>query len=98
MSKTIGEWQKLIAAAANQKFTDNKNWSMYDRISSIQSQLDDVLCAVKVEDGVLESKDHAHQDPDHRVAALIADILILAEMRKIDIDFELQKVLNWFEN
>jgi predicted regulator of Ras-like GTPase activity (Roadblock/LC7/MglB family) len=86
-----------MAEAADLRFPDNINWTQYDRIASIQRQLDDVLAAVQVEEGLLESNDHGHQDPDHRIAALIADVLILGEMREADIEGELVKVLHWFK-
>ena len=54
--------------------------------------------ALEVERGLRQSDDHAHQDPNHRIGALIADILILAEERGADIESELEKVLAWFEN
>jgi len=97
MKRTISDWQKMIAQAANQKFQNNSQWSEIDRIVSVQRQLDDVLSSVQVEKGLLRSEDHAHQDPDHRIAALIADILILAEMRDADMEGELEKVLEWFK-
>lgn len=96
MKKTILQWQNLLAQAANQKFPNNSNWSQYDRIASIQRQLDDVLNAVRVEDGLLQSKHHAHKDVDHRIAALIADVLILADERDVDVEKELENVLRWF--
>ena len=66
-------------------------------MTSIQQQLDDVKAALEVERQVRLSDDHAHQDPNHRLAALIADILILAEERNANIESELEKVLAWFE-
>ena len=94
--KTIAQWQAEIADAANRKFPGNVNWSQSDRLASIQRQLDDVIAAEKVERGVLQSDEHGHQNPDHRIAALIADILILADMRGSDVEAELEKVLQWF--
>jgi predicted regulator of Ras-like GTPase activity (Roadblock/LC7/MglB family) len=94
--KTIKEWQKIIAESANKKYPDNVNKSQLDRVNSIAEQLQDVRASLQVEQGMIESKDHAHQDPDHRIAALIADIFILAEMRNTDVEAELEKVLEWF--
>ena len=96
MARTIQQWQDDISNAANKKFPKNNEWSQFDRLNSIQEQLDDVSAALKVEAGELRSADHAHQDPDHRIAALIADILILADMRKVDLEAELSSVLDWF--
>ena len=95
--KTIKEWQKLISYSANKKFPENSEKSQLDRIKSIEEQLEDVKAALQVEQGLLNSDDHAHKDPNHRIAALIADILILAEMRNLDIEPEMKKVLEWFE-
>lgn len=68
-----------------------------ERVASVQRQLDDLKAALEVARGARTSDDHAHQDPDHRTAALIADILILAEERGQNIEVELEKVLAWFE-
>lgn len=94
--KSMPEWQKAFSDAAARKFP-NSGWSQTDRLASIRRQLEDVEASLKVESGELQSDDHAHQDPDHRIAALIADILILAEKRGTDIESELEKVLAWFE-
>ena len=94
--KSVSEWQKILKAATDRRFPNNASGT-FDRIASIQEQLDDVKAALKVERGARQSDDHAHQDPNHRIAALIADILILAEERGADIESELEKVLAWFE-
>ena len=93
----IAEWQEELRAAADRKFPNNSGWDEARRVQSIQEQLDDVRAALEVERGERTSDDHAHQDANHRIAALIADILILAEERKADIEPELEKVLAWFE-
>ena len=94
--RSIIEWQQALKAAAERKFP-NSGWDEARRLQSIQEQLNDVKTAIKVERGELTSDDHAHQDPNHRIAALIADTLILAEERGADIEGELEKVLAWFE-
>jgi len=94
--KSIAEWQKALSDAAERKFPDS-GWSQTDRLASIHRQLEDVEASLKAESGEVQSDKHAHQDPDHRIAALIADILILAEERGADVETELQKVLEWFE-
>ena len=96
MSQTITQWIKDIGQAADAKFPANTNMSVYDRLDSIQRQLDDVICSIKVERGDLQSNAHGHQDPDHRIAALIADILILAYDRDSDLEGELYRVREWF--
>jgi hypothetical protein len=83
--------------AAEQKFP-NSTWDSLRRAQSIQEQLDDVRKALLVERGELHSDDHAHQNPDHRIAALIADILILAHERGVEIEPHLERVLAWFEH
>jgi hypothetical protein len=95
--RSISELQKALKAAAARKFPDSV-WGESERIASIQRQLDDVKAAIEVERGERTSDDHAHQNPDHRIAALIADILIFAEERGTDTEHELEKVLAWFEN
>ncbi|MFA5877262.1 MAG: hypothetical protein WC880_02775 [Candidatus Paceibacterota bacterium] len=94
--KSMLAWQKALSDAAMRKFP-NSGWSQTDRLASIEEQLEDVKASLKVESGELQSDDHAHQDPNHRIGALIADILILAEERNADIENELEKVLAWFE-
>lgn len=94
--KSISEWQQILKAAADRRFPDS-GWGTDDRVASVERQLDDVKKALAVESGTLESTDHAHQDPNHRIGALIADALILAEERGVDVEAELEKVLAWFE-
>ena len=94
--RSVVDWQKALGAAAKRKFPDS-GWSQSDRLASIHRQLEDVEASLKVESGEMQSGDHAHQDPDHRIAALIADILIFAEERGTDVEGELEKVLAWFE-
>lgn len=95
--KSIKEWQKLIADAANRKYPNNLDWTEHRRLHSVAKQFLDVRTSIDVEKKLMQSTDHAHQDPNHRIAAAIADLLILAEMRDADIEAELQKVLEWFE-
>jgi len=94
--KSIADWQRAFKEAADRKFP-NSTWGGSERVASIQRQLDDVKAALEVEHGIRESDDHAHRDPDHRIAALIADILILAGERGFAVENELEKVLAWFE-
>ncbi len=94
--KSISEWQKVLKEASEKKFP-NSGWDEKRRLQSIQEQLDDVKSALEVERGERVSEDHAHQDPNHRIGALIADVLILAQERGANIETELEKVLTWFE-
>ncbi len=94
--KNISDWQKTLKSAADARFPGSI-WDNLRRTESIQEQLDDLKAAIEVERGLRTSDDHAHQDPNHRIGALIADILILAEERGADIESELEKVLAWFE-
>lgn len=94
--RSISEWQRVLKAAASRKFPDS-TWGEAERVQSVQEQLDDVKAALEIERGARHSDDHAHRDPDHRIAALIADILILAEEREANVESELEKVLAWFE-
>ena len=95
--KTVQEWQKIISAAANKKYPNNIDWTEHRRLHSVAEQFEDARASIDVEKGLMQSADHAHQDPNHRIAATIADLLILAEMRGADIEAELQKVLEWFQ-
>jgi hypothetical protein len=94
--QSISDWQKTLKEAADLKFPNNSSGT-FDRVQSIQEQLDDVKAALLVEQGLQKSDDHAHEDPNHRIGALVADIIILAEERGADIENELEKVLAWFK-
>lgn len=94
--KTLSEWQNALKKAADSKFRDAVSGT-FDRLNSLQEQLDDVKAAIALERGELKSNDHAHLDANHRIGALIADALILARERNADIESELEKVLAWFE-
>lgn len=94
--KSLTEWQRAFKEAADRKFPDS-GWGEPERLASIERQLDDVKAAIQVEHGNLKSDYHAHQNPDHRIGALVADILILAEERGMDVEAELGRVLAWFE-
>ncbi len=94
--RSITDWQKALKAAADARFPES-GWGEPERLASVKAQLDDVMAALEVEHGVRESDDHAHQDPNHRIGALVAEALILAEERGADVESELEKVLGWFE-
>lgn len=94
---TLTKWQKVLKEAAYKKFPNNKQGT-FDRVTSLQEQLDDIKMAISVENGITTSNNHAHQDVDHRIGALIADALIFAEERGANMENELGKVLAWFEN
>ena len=95
--KTVQEWQKIISDAANKKYPNNASWTEHRRLHAVAEQYLDVRASIDVEKGFMQSTDHAHQDPNHRIAAAIADLLILAEMRGADMEAELQKVLEFFQ-
>jgi hypothetical protein len=94
--KTLAEWQKEFGEAAKEKFPNISAWDQQDRLLSILRQFADVGGAIQKEQGLMDSKDHGHDDPNHRIAAVIADVLILCDERKLDLDTELGKVLDWF--
>ena len=94
--KTIAQWQHALKKAADTKFPNN-HLGTFDRHKSLQEQLDDIKAAIAVERGELQSDDHAHFDANHRIGALIADALIFAQERDVDIEKELEKVLAWFQ-
>ncbi len=94
--KTLSEWQTALKKAADSRFPGNVSGT-FNRLNSLQEQLDDVKAAIGVERGELKSNDHAHLNANHRIGALIADALILAEERGANIEDELEKVLAWFE-
>ncbi len=94
--KSISQWQKALKKGVDHRFPKS-GWGAVERIASIQRQLDDVKVALEVARGERTSDDHAHQDPDHRIAALVAEIFILSEERGEDVEVELEKVLAWFE-
>ncbi|MFA6256685.1 MAG: hypothetical protein WCT29_00010 [Candidatus Paceibacterota bacterium] len=95
--KNIKEWQKEFIKASN-NFPTNEKWKEQDRLLSILRQLADVGGGIQKEQGVYNHPNKAYDDPNHRIAALIADILILAGKRNFDLDGELQKVLDWYQD
>ena len=97
-NKTIKEWQKIIMSGVEHKYSNSVRKTQLDRVQFINEQLEDVKNALLVEQGLLQSDDHAHQDSNHRIAALMADVLVLAEMRNFDLEKELKNVSKWYEN
>ena len=96
--QTLKEYQKAFSTAAAKKFPINAKWNQKDRVLSIQRQLADVGGALQKEEGIYTHDNHAYNDTDHRIAALIADILILVDSRGFDIDTELAEVLKWYQD
>jgi predicted S18 family serine protease len=94
--KTVSDWQSALKKAVDEKFPNNLSGT-FDRLKSLQEQLDDVKAAIAVERGEIQSDNHAHTDANHRIGALIADALILAEERNADMEAELEKVLSWLK-
>ena len=96
--KTISEWQKEIATAANKKYPNNVYWTEVDRLRSILQQYDHARAMIEIEKGLKATTYPTNKSADHRLAALVADILILCEMRNTDLENELQEVLQWFKD
>jgi len=96
VSRSLSEWQREFGEAARRKFRNTKKWDQQDRVLSILRQLADVGGAIQKEQSIFPSRDHGHERPNHRIAALIADILILCDERRLDLYAELEEVLEWF--
>ena len=99
--KTLQEWQEELSSAAAEKFEINKKWSEQDRLLSILRQLADVGKGIQWEQGLYkmtEEQQKEYKSTDHRIAALIADILILCEKRKTNLEKELSEVLKWYRS
>ena len=95
--KTIKKWQKEFAKAAVRKFPANKKWKEQDRLLSILRQLADVGGGIQKEKNIFPHPNKAYDDPNHRLAALLADILILVDKRGFNLDKELGEVLKWYK-
>jgi len=95
--KNLEQWQREFADAVAKKFSNDKLWTEQDRVLSILRQLADVGGSIQTEQKILASNKHGHQDTNHRIAALIADIFILCDKRNFDLDAELEKVLAWYK-
>ena len=96
--KSLNQWQKEMAGAANAKYPNNSTWSEEDRLLSIGRQMADLYTARMVEKGVLPP-DPKIKTVEHRAAALIADILIYCEMRnRNNIEEEMKAVLAFFND
>jgi len=76
----------------------NRKWLEQDRLLSILRQLADVSGGIQKEKGIFPHSNQVYDDPNHRIAATIADLLILCEMRKLDLEKELKKVLAWYQD
>jgi hypothetical protein len=96
--KTIKKWQKEFKEACEKRFPDSKQWTDQDRLLSIMRQLADVSGGVQKEQGIYHPnpKNKTYDNPNHRLAALIAETLILIEKRNFDLEKELQEVLNFY--
>lgn len=96
--RTITDWQKEFAKEAKRKFPANAKWSQKDRLLSIDRQLADVGGALQKEEGIYNHDNHAYENPNHRIAATIADLLLLVDSRNFNLDEELDKVLDWYKS
>lgn len=101
--KTLHEWQVAFTRAANKKFPGNKKWSEQDRVLSILRQLGDVSKGVQWDQDkykMTKEEEEHFKSTNHRIASLIADILILCEKREIsnmELQKELDQVLKWYQ-
>ncbi len=96
--KTVKKWQKEFAKAAVKKFPLNKNWKEQDRLLSILRQLADVSGGIQKEKKIFPHPNKVYDNPNHRIAALVADIFILVDKRGFDLEKELGEVLKWYES
>jgi hypothetical protein len=96
--KTIKKWQQEFFQAASNKFPINKKWKEQDRLLSILRQLADVSGGIQKEKGIFPHPNKVYDDPNHRIAALIADILILTYKRGFNLEKELDQVLKWYKS
>ena len=103
MKKSIDEWNKLFADAIKRKYPND--FSDQDkRLEYIKQELEDVIFARKVEKGIVrvvksKSKEgHRYNDPDERIAGLLANIFVLTYLRTTDLDAKLQEALDWFHD
>lgn len=97
--KTIKQWQEEFSNAATKKYPINNKWSHQDRTLSILRQLADVSRGIQWEQNLYSMSEEGlkhFKSTNHRIAALLADILILCEERKFDSENELVEVLNWY--
>lgn len=102
--RNIEDWKKIIAESADQKFPKNINRTEIDCVNSIKRNFQDVEEGIlrELEPSGTEESDllnddlHGNKEPNYRIACLIADILILAEKRKVNIEGELAGALKWF--
>ncbi len=83
--KGIREWQKEFVKAVNRRFP--KQFTKEQRVLSAFRQLSDV-----------SSKMQFGGDVEHRIAAVLVDLFLLAEDYQMDLDGELKNVLAWFNN
>lgn len=94
---TISDWKQRIIRAINLKYPKSPKGAQLWRVKSIAQQVRDVKKAIRVQLGEIESKHHAHQDPNHRIAAVLPDLFYLSGMRKSNLEKDLEEVTKWFE-
>lgn len=66
------------------------------RLLAVMRQLADASGAVAVRDGAIVNVGHTYQEAPHRIACLLAEVLILARQEKIDLDHEMKRVLEFY--
>ena len=67
------------------------------RLLAIIRQVSDASGAIALAQGNLEDCGHGYREPKHRIACILADVLVLCQEQGVDAEHELLKVQQWFE-
>jgi hypothetical protein len=72
--------------------------SSEQRLLSIVRQVADASGAIAVRDGAIRGgQRHGYENVPHRVACILAEVLILARKENVDLDRQMKILLKWYQ-
>ena len=89
----IVEWQKRLVSAVKGRFP--REWSAEDRVIGLLNQVSSVGEEVQSIAGLRKSRQH--DSLQHLIAVILVDVFMLCDMFNVNLDKELQKALDWFQ-
>ena len=91
----LNYWRDEFGKLAEQKFT---HMGPSDRLLSVYRQLADVSGCIHKAQDLISTDSEKYNQLDHRIAAAIADLFILAKVCDANLDLEIKKVLAWYSS
>ena len=98
---TIMQWKQRFVRVTYQKF---KRVPPHARLKFFLGNVRDAKQAILPEEGILKpskiprARRKKLHDYKHRIAAVFPDLFLLCDLYGMKLDYELQRVLDWFEN